>query len=86
MMGVVSIEAIWYFWSSYVGVSANGRGDTILYEHKVWSARARSAGCIDRIPESWRFSVKRIEELTQTLSPSLVRDSCPPAPSASPPV
>ena len=65
-------------------LSANGRGDTILYEHKVWSARARSAGCVDRIPESWRFSVKRIEELTQTPSPSLARDSCPPAPSSRP--
>jgi hypothetical protein len=43
--------------------SANGRGETILYEHKEWSARAYGAGTIDRIPEDWKFSEARIEEM-----------------------
>lgn len=43
--------------------SANGRGETILYEKHVWSKQAVGYGTIDEIPDSWKFSVKRIEEL-----------------------
>ncbi|SMC40455.1 hypothetical protein [Papillibacter cinnamivorans] len=43
--------------------SAAGRGETILYENQVWSDRASARGTIDIIPESWRFSKNRIEEL-----------------------
>lgn len=43
--------------------SAKNRGDTILYEHKVWSNRAFAAGTVDTIPEHWKFSVVRIGEM-----------------------
>ena len=48
--------------------TANGRGDTILYENHTWGARAVGAGTVERIPEKWHFSEKRIQEL---LTPSL---------------
>lgn len=43
--------------------SAGGRGETILYEHHEWTDRAKSAGTIDKIPDEWRFSIERIEDL-----------------------
>jgi Holliday junction resolvase-like predicted endonuclease len=43
--------------------SAGGRGETILYEKHVWGKQAVGYGTIDEIPDSWKFSVKRIEEL-----------------------
>ena len=43
--------------------SANGRGETILYEHHVWSDKAAGFGSTEEIPESWKFSIDRIEEL-----------------------
>ena len=45
--------------------TAKGRGDTILYKEHVWSARAYGAGSIEHIPESWRFSIERIEHLLE---------------------
>jgi hypothetical protein len=42
--------------------TANGRGDTILYESHAWGPRASAAGCIEKIPENWRFSSKRVDE------------------------
>ena len=41
---------------------AKGRGDTILYEEKIWTTRAKAHGTIDRIPESWKFTEKRLEQ------------------------
>ena len=43
--------------------TANGRGDTILYEHHDWSPRAHAAGSVERIPEGWRFCRQRLAEL-----------------------
>ena len=43
--------------------SANGRGETILYEYKEWTDRAVGAGTTDKIPEQWKFSADRIQEL-----------------------
>ena len=43
--------------------SAAGRGDTILYEHHTWNARARGAGTVDQVPDSWRFTGGRLDEL-----------------------
>jgi hypothetical protein len=43
--------------------TAKGRGDTILYEEHTWGARAHAAGTTERIPEGWRFSTTRVEEL-----------------------
>lgn len=43
--------------------SANGRGETILYECKEWTPRAYGAGTIDKIPDEWLFSEVRISEM-----------------------
>jgi hypothetical protein len=43
--------------------TAKGRGDTILYEDHAWGARAAGAGTVERIPECWRFSIARVNEL-----------------------
>lgn len=43
--------------------TAKGRGDTILYERKVWTKRAAGAGTVDEIPAAWAFSEDRIEAL-----------------------
>ncbi len=45
--------------------AAKGRGDTILYEKHVWSKRGYAAGTTDAIPESWRFTDKRLEEIAE---------------------
>lgn len=43
--------------------SANGRGDTILYEKHTWGPRAFAAGTTDEIPLDWSFTPARIEQL-----------------------
>ncbi len=43
--------------------TASGRGDTILYENHPWGPRARGAGTVERVPEGWRFSSERVEQL-----------------------
>ena len=48
--------------------AAGGRGDTILYEQHVWTARARAAGTIDRIPEHWRFTGERLNVVASAVS------------------
>ncbi len=48
--------------------TAGGRGDTILYERKVWTVRAKSAGTTDEIPQNWKFSEERINELVGMVS------------------
>jgi hypothetical protein len=45
--------------------AAAGRGDTILYEKHVWSARGYAAGTTDVIPASWKFTEKRLEEIAK---------------------
>lgn len=45
--------------------AAAGRGDTILYEKHVWSPRAQAAGTTDIIPESWKFTEKRLQEIAE---------------------
>jgi len=42
---------------------AGGRGETILHEHHVWTARAAGAGTVEQIPASWTFTAERLEEL-----------------------
>ena len=46
-----------------MNATANGRGDTILYENHTWGERAFGAGTTDRIPDSWRISAERIEDV-----------------------
>lgn len=43
--------------------TAKGRGDTILHEKHTWTARAVGAGTVEQIPDNWKFSERRIEEL-----------------------
>lgn len=43
--------------------TAKGRGSTIVYERKEWSARAVGAGSLEEIPKGWYFSAARIEGL-----------------------
>ena len=43
--------------------TANGRGDTILYENHKWSERAFAAGTIDKLPDHWIFSHERVDKL-----------------------
>lgn len=49
--------------SAWLKAAAAGRGDTILWEKHIWTARAKATGTIDLIPESWRFHKDRIDEL-----------------------
>lgn len=46
-----------------LNASAAGRGETILYENHAWSERATGRGTIDQVPDIWRFSPERVEEL-----------------------
>ncbi len=43
--------------------AAKGRGETVLWEHKAWTARAQAAGTVDRIPDAWTFTLERVREL-----------------------
>ena len=45
--------------------TAKGRGDTILYENREWTSRAYGAGTVDKIPDNWRFTRERVEELLE---------------------
>jgi hypothetical protein len=49
--------------ADWLKAAAKGRGDTILYERHVWSDRAQAAGTTDEIPESWRFTEARLEQV-----------------------
>lgn len=49
-------------------MTAGGRGDTILHECHAWGPRAQAAGTVDEIPQAWRYSVGRIDELLCKLS------------------
>lgn len=49
--------------AEWLKASAGGRGDTILKEYHVWSARARAAGLVERIPSEWIFTSERLEAL-----------------------
>lgn len=43
--------------------AAAGRGDTILHEYHRWTKRAQAAGTTDLMPDSWRFTVDRLEQI-----------------------
>lgn len=47
--------------------TANKRGDTVLYENKIWTKRAVGYGKLDKIPDEWKFSKQRIEQLQVAL-------------------
>lgn len=43
--------------------TAAGRGDTILFEKKVWAPRAHAAGTVDEVPREWVFRPRRVRSL-----------------------
>ena len=61
--------------ASWLKTAASGRGDTILYEKHVWSARAQAGGTTDTIPVEWVFTSERTKELAaltqQTVQPDV---------------
>lgn len=53
--------------AAWLSSAAGGRGDTILYEHHVWTARAKAAGTTDAIPSLWKFTKERLEQLADAV-------------------
>ena len=51
--------------ASWLKSAAAGRGDTVLYEEHIWANRAQAAGTVDRIPNAWKFSEERLNELAK---------------------
>lgn len=43
--------------------TSKGKGDTILYEKKIWGKNSHGFGSIDQIPSDWKVSQTRIDEL-----------------------
>jgi len=48
--------------------TSKGRGDTVLYEKHTWAKNANGYGTTELLPESWRFSSRRIDELLNELN------------------
>lgn len=48
--------------AAHLRASGGNLGDTILHRNKTWKSGQR-AGHTDRIPESWRFTSDRLQEL-----------------------
>jgi hypothetical protein len=47
--------------------ASGGRGDTILWENYTRGRRAAGAGTIERLPDNWRMTRERIQELLAAL-------------------
>jgi hypothetical protein len=54
--------------------AASGRGDTILWEKHVWSQRGYAAGTTDIIPQSWKFTEMRLEEIANMTEQVIIYD------------
>ena len=52
--------------AAWLKEAAKGRGDTILYERHVWTARAAAGGTIDLVPSDWRLTRTRLEHLLKS--------------------
>ena len=48
--------------------SSKERGETILFEYKEWIKRAHGYGTIDKIPNEWVFSEKRLDDFFRKYS------------------
>jgi len=46
--------------------TAKGRGDTVLYERHNWGPRAFAANTTESIPDHWKFSLERVEQLLES--------------------
>lgn len=47
--------------------SVNGRGSVVLYEDKTWTKKSAGAGTRDAIPDSWKISKERIQNIFQII-------------------
>ena len=56
--------------ADWLKAAAAGRGDTILYEEHTWTSRAQAAGTTDSIPESWKFTQERLDEIAEKTEPA----------------
>lgn len=48
--------------------SRAGNGETILYEYHKWGSRSIADGAVDKIPEDWLFTEKRLNYLLDTFA------------------
>ncbi len=48
--------------------SRAGNGETILYEYHKWGSRSIADGAVDKIPEEWLFTEKRLNHLLEALA------------------
>jgi hypothetical protein len=46
--------------------SAAGRGETMIYKKHIWGPRAYAAGTTEMIPDEWRFTKERIENIMES--------------------
>lgn len=60
--------------------AARGRGDTILHERHVWTARSRAAGTTDSVPDSWKFTEQRLQEIAMNTERAIAEDQQPSCP------
>jgi Holliday junction resolvase-like predicted endonuclease len=47
--------------------AAGGRGDTTLYENYTRGPRAAGAGTIERLPDEWRLSERRVRDVMEMI-------------------
>ena len=45
----------------------SGYGDTILYEYHKWGQRALAAGTVEVLPEEWKFTEERANEMFDSI-------------------
>jgi hypothetical protein len=50
----------------WLKTAASGRGVTVLSEKHVWSKRAKASGTTDAIPDGWKFTEDRLNDLATT--------------------
>ena len=50
--------------ATHLGATAKGWRDKILLERKEWSDGARAAGTANALPDAWRLTEQRLEQLT----------------------
>lgn len=61
--------------AKWLKAAAAGRGDTILYEEHKWSSRAQAAGTIDRIPDYWKFTKERLDDIVNKTEQVVISDA-----------
>ena len=49
--------------ASQLKQTSKNKGDTILFEEKIWTKRAHGFGTVDKLPKNWLISQERIKEI-----------------------